>query len=1164
MKTQRKLLKRKARSLHGFSLEALEVRNLLAANVLATANDSISSPGGMDNVEMLVALPSSPRGTATFAIRTIAEDGSGLDPAAPVIRDADGDVMTGMSMDDADGTTGMTVVELGAGPYTLEVSGESSSTGAYRVEVALLGDVSANDGMVSSTERLQATAALIQFLGTGNHVTDLLFRQNGIDPTVDQYDPGMDVNMNGHVDPHELGMIEDNASTGAVIVTLQADSDAPVFSGLGLANDTGVSASDRISTDPTINGTIIEQNAVASVVASLDGGSNVDITASLGDLTGGGNFTLTRSLLDTIAGGSLAAGAHTLRLSAVDDAGNETNPPAEFSFTFIAGSQGPVGTDLIRAASEDTPYVINLNNLFTDANPGDPLTFTATIPAWLTLNQLTGRLEGTPLNEDVGQVDIPITATDSQGLTGMATLSLTVFNTNDAPVVTAVSPDPQTAFEDTLYSLDIGSLVSDPDTINVSDVVTISVDRASGVQPNGDPINLQPLPGWLTFNEVTGILSGTPTQNDVDTLPQFGVLITAVDEAGESGFDFFMINVEQTPEPPEFIGSIENQTVDQDSQFSLDVSINFDDPDGASTLSYSATLENGSALPAWLFLNATTGVLAGTPTNADVGTLSIVVTATDNTNLTAMSNPFTVTVSDINDAPSIANQSFSVDADATAGTSLGTIVASDPDTADTLTFAVTGGTGTNDFVVNPATGQITVASGAMLVDQSVLTLVVEVTDSGTPQLSASATMTISVGAQPPSLVNDNAGPVDDTEILTIAQSELLSNDTDPGSLTFVGVSGTSNLGATVTISGADVLYDPSSSMELVGLMEGQFRDDTFTYTASGPGGATAQATVTVRVDGAQAVAVRLRTFDSNGNEVTQITPDAVFELRAFVQDISADPEGIFSAFIDVEYNNNPVVATLNGDIVHSGDFDLTTNGVASPGLIDEVGGLSGLDPTGGAEFELFRQAFVASGNPGQTVMFTSNPSETPGLNGILLFGQDFQLADVQIQFGGTNLNIVAPSPLSGGGSSLSTNTNPDNAYDVNADEMISPIDALMVVNQMGGAAATAPGSHHAYTDVNADGNVSPLDALMVINRLGGGAVTAPPVAPLSGSTSLTDANGPVDTVFADLGNDPSSDFGVPQIRSATVINPIDLDDAASDDDADEDETTSVDLLLGLE
>ena len=54
----------------------------------------------------------------------------------------------------------------------------------------------------------------------------------------------------------------------------------------------------------------------------------------------------------------------------------------------------------------------------------------------------------------------------------------------------------------------------------------------------------------------------------------------------------------------------------------------FNDADG-DPLSYTATLGDGSALPSWLTFTASTRTFAGTPGAADVGTLTVKVTATD-------------------------------------------------------------------------------------------------------------------------------------------------------------------------------------------------------------------------------------------------------------------------------------------------------------------------------------------------------------------------------------------------------------------------------------------------------------------------------------------------------------------------------------------------------
>src|SRR5262245_30481312 len=76
--------------------------------------------------------------------------------------------------------------------------------------------------------------------------------------------------------------------------------------------------------------------------------------------------------------------------------------------------------------------------------------------------------------------------------------------------------------------------------------------------------------------------------------------------------------------------SIANQLAGENNAFSFTLPTGtFTDPDVGDTLVYSATLADGTALPAWLALDAQTGTFSGTPGTADIGRLSVLVQATD-------------------------------------------------------------------------------------------------------------------------------------------------------------------------------------------------------------------------------------------------------------------------------------------------------------------------------------------------------------------------------------------------------------------------------------------------------------------------------------------------------------------------------------------------------
>ncbi|MBD2529330.1 beta-propeller fold lactonase family protein [Nostoc flagelliforme FACHB-838] len=98
--------------------------------------------------------------------------------------------------------------------------------------------------------------------------------------------------------------------------------------------------------------------------------------------------------------------------------------------------------------------------------------------------------------------------------------------------------------------------------------------------------------------------------------------------------------------------AIADQEAIEDSVFNFTVPVDtFSDADVGDILTYTATLENDNLLPTWLNFNSATNTFSGTPTNKDVGSLNIKVTAKDIAGDKA-SDVFTLAVTD-NTAPTI-------------------------------------------------------------------------------------------------------------------------------------------------------------------------------------------------------------------------------------------------------------------------------------------------------------------------------------------------------------------------------------------------------------------------------------------------------------------------------------------------------------------------------
>ena len=266
--------------------------------------------------------------------------------------------------------------------------------------------------------------------------------------------------------------------------------------------------------------------------------------------------------------------------------------------------------------TEDVAYSYSF--VASDVDVGDNLTIAATTkPSWLILDTTAQTLSGTPTNEAVGDHAVVLTATDQSGSVATQPFTISVTNTNDAPTIT--STEVTAVNEDASYSYTM--LGSD---VDVGDSLTLAATT---------------LPSWLSFDASTGILSGTPTNEAVG---DHAVVLTATDQSGSVATQSFSITVNQVPtvENP-----ISDQTATEDSAFSFQFSSDvFADADPNDVLTYSAS-------PSWLTFNAATRTFSGTPTNDNVGTENIIITASDG--FASAQDNFSLTVNNTNDAPLI-------------------------------------------------------------------------------------------------------------------------------------------------------------------------------------------------------------------------------------------------------------------------------------------------------------------------------------------------------------------------------------------------------------------------------------------------------------------------------------------------------------------------------
>ncbi|MCY2990701.1 MAG: Ig-like domain-containing protein, partial [Planctomycetota bacterium] len=141
---------------------------------------------------------------------------------------------------------------------------------------------------------------------------------------------------------------------------------------IGLQADTGSSATDGVTNDPTIIGIVSDTSAISALYISLDGRARISAFGELGKQDGAtyqvpsNYFQLTRAELECYFGGLLADGTHTIAITAVDVHYN-TSLPIEFTFTLDTVAPGAPGTpDLM---PESDTGISDADNLTSDALP---------------------------------------------------------------------------------------------------------------------------------------------------------------------------------------------------------------------------------------------------------------------------------------------------------------------------------------------------------------------------------------------------------------------------------------------------------------------------------------------------------------------------------------------------------------------------------------------------------------------------------------------------------------------------------------------------------------------------------------------------------------------------------------------------------------------------
>ena len=343
-----------------------------------------------------------------------------------------------------------------------------------------------------------------------------------------------------------------------------------------------------------------------------------------------------------------------------------------FTITVTPVNDGPIITSTAgTTATEDTLYTYTATVTDPDdANNGTDLTWSLSgAPAGMVVSN-TGVVTWTPAEGVTTSGAVTLTVSDGNedgAVDATEVFTISVTPVNDGPTITSTAGT--TATEDTLYTYT--ATVTDPDDANNGTDLTWSLSGA---------------PAGMVVSS-TGVVTWTPTEGVTTS----GAVTLTVSDGNEDGAvdatEVFTITVTPVNDGPT-ITSTAGTTATEDTLYTYTATVT--DPDDANNgtdLTWSL-----SGAPAGMVVSST-GVVTWTPTEGVTTSGAVTLTVSDGNEDGAVdaTEVFTITVTPVNDGPTITSSAGTTATEDTLYTYTATVT--DPDDANNgtdLTWSLSG------------------------------------------------------------------------------------------------------------------------------------------------------------------------------------------------------------------------------------------------------------------------------------------------------------------------------------------------------------------------------------------------------------------------------------------------------------------------------------------
>ncbi len=460
----------------------------------------------------------------------------------------------------------------------------------------------------------------------------------------------------------------------------------------------------------TLDDTDVDENKAGEVIGNLtttDPDTGDSHTYTVDDA----RFEVVAGQLKLKAGQSLDYEAEPtvdVTVTSTDAGGLSTNQL--FTLTVDDENESPTGIALDNSDVDENNIGAVIGNLSTtDPDAGDSHTYTVDDARFEVVGgQLKLKFDQSLDYETEPTVDVTVTSNDGEPLSTNQLFTITVNNENEAP--TAIALDNTDVDENNIGAV-IGNLsTTDPEA---GDTHTYTVDD-------------------VRFEVVGGQLKLKFDQSlDYETEPSVDVTVTSNDGEPLSTNQLFTITVNNVNEAPTAI-ALDNTDVDENDAAAVIGSLSTTDPDSGDSHTYTVDDARFEVVAGQLKLR--TGQSLNHETEA---TVDVTVTSNDGEPLST-NQLFTITVNDVNDAPTgitLDNTTVNENAD---GAVVGNLTTADPDSGDSHTYAL------SDARFEVVSGQLKLKAGQVLdyETEPVVNINITSTDSGGKSISRAFAVTV--------------------------------------------------------------------------------------------------------------------------------------------------------------------------------------------------------------------------------------------------------------------------------------------------------------------------------------------------------------------------------------------------------------------------------------